>query len=174
MEVNMNRMALVCVSGAAAIAAVVSGAALAGDSHDSDRFANRIAGLWKTDAVVGPCGSTPTRKVNNTLLFNANGTLLDNPRIGPNGIPVAAGTYQRGWGLGTWTYDARKNRYFIHVQFDRYVNNSYTGFTTVDREIVLSQRATVATGPVHVVEYDVNGEPIEPNEVCGEATSTRL
>ena len=168
----MNRMALICVSGAAAIAAGSNGAALAGDSRDSDGFANRIAGLWKTDAAVGPCGSAPTRTINNTLLFNANGTMLDNPRIGPNGIPVAAGTYQRGWGLGTWTYDARKKRYFIHVQFDRYINNTYVGFSTVDREIVLSNRAMVATGPVHAVDYDVDGEKL--TEVCGEATSTRL
>jgi hypothetical protein len=170
----MKSMTSICMTGAAAIAVAISGASLAGDHRDGGDVANRIAGLWKTDAMVGPCGGTPTRTVNNTLLFNANGTMLDNPRIGPNGIPTAAGTYQRGWGLGTWTYDARKNRYFIRVQFDRYINNSYAGFSIVDREILLSNRATVATGPVHVVDYDVNGEPIETTEVCGEATSTRL
>jgi hypothetical protein len=168
----MKTMTSVCMTGAAAIAVAISGASLAGEHRDASHSANRIAGLWKTDAVIGPCGVAPTSKINNTLLFNANGTLLDNPRIGPNGIPTAAGTYQRGWGLGTWTFDARKNRYFIHVQFDRYVNNTYVGFSTVDREIVLSNHAMVATGPVHSVNYDVNGEKL--TEVCGEATSTRL
>jgi hypothetical protein len=58
------------------------------------------------------------------------------------------------------------------LQFDRYVNNVYDGFSTVDREITLSRRAMVATGPVRSTNYDVNGELM--SEVCGNATSTRL
>ena len=152
----------------------VGAAAHDGDSRDSRDDGNRIVGLWSTEAVIGPCNATPTIQIRNTLLFHAGGTFVDNPRFPPNGVPNAGapGVYQRVQGLGTWSYNPGKHRYFLHLQFDRYVNNVYDGFSTVDREITLSRRAMIATGPVTSANYDVNGELL--SEVCGEATSTRL
>jgi hypothetical protein len=163
---------------AGATALLISLIAVGATAHDGNRDSrddgNRIAGLWSTEAVIGPCNATPTIQIRNTLLFHAGGTLVDNPRFPPNGIPVAGttGVYQRVQGLGTRSYNPAKRRYFLHLQFDRYVNNVYDGFSTVDREITLSSRAMVATGPVTSANYNVNGELM--SEVCGEATSTRL
>ena len=136
---------------------------------------NRIVGLWNTEAVVGPCAATPQTPIRNTLLFQAGGTVVENPRFPPGGVPNVAGVlgiYQRGQALGTWSYDSVKRRYLVHLQFDNYVDNAYHGYSTVDREITLSKRALYASGPVRSARYKADGTLM--GEVCGQAVSTRL
>jgi hypothetical protein len=147
--------------------------ATAGDEWDSR--VNRIVGLWATEGLVGPCSGTPVQPIRNTLLIHAGGTIVEMPRIAPNGIPNAAGIpgiYQRGQALGTWTYDRSTRRYFIHLRFDNYVDGVYHGYSTVDREMELSNRGAVASGPVRATRYFADGTVL--NEVCGQATSTPL
>jgi hypothetical protein len=154
--------------------------ALAGDDRDwsdrdwSDR-GDRIVGLWGTEATVGPCDVKPVTPIRNTLLFHAGGTVVEIPRFGPNGVPTGPNNtliYQRGQALGTWVYDRSKRIYYIHLRFDNYVDNVYNGYSTVDREITLSNRGMLASGPVRSVRYRVDGT--ELSAVCGQATSTPL
>jgi len=130
--------------------------------------ANQIVGLWSTRAMVGPCGGPQPVQIRNTLLFQAGGTVVDNPRSPPAGN---AG-YQRNQGLGTWKYDAANKTFSLHLQFDNFVNGVYEGYSTVDRTIVLSEDASVASGPVTSSRYLENGTLI--SAVCGSATSVRL
>ena len=149
--------------------------ALAGDDRDWRDREDRIIGLWATEAMVGPCGGIPSNPIRNTLLFHAGGTVVETPRIPPNGIATGPNNtliYQRGQALGTWVYDRSKRIYYIHLRFDNYVDNVYHGYSTVDREITLSNRGTVASGPVRSVRYRVDGT--ELSAVCGQATSTPL
>lgn len=137
--------------------------------------ANSIVGLWSTEGLVGPCGSTPMAPVRNTLLFHAGGTVVENPRFPPVGAPNAFGVpgiNQRGQALGTWSYDPATKRYAMHLQFDWFVNDVYHGYMTVDRDIKLSNDALVASGPVWAARFDAAGNLIA--QVCGEAVSSRL
>lgn len=137
--------------------------------------ANRIVGLWATEAMVGPCGGTPSTPIRNTLLFHAGGTVVESPRFGPNGAPNVAGVpgiYQRGQALGTWSYHPGRRTYYIHLQFDNYVDNVYHGFSTVDREIALSKEGMLGSGPVRSARFAADGKLM--GEVCGQATSARL
>ena len=135
--------------------------------------ANAIVGLWGTEALVGPCGQTPTSQVRNTLLFHAGGTVVENPLIPPAGVPNVGlpGNYQRGQALGTWTFDPALKTYQIYLRFDNYVDNAYQGYSTVDRQITLLGRDQ-AYGPVKVARFNPEGTVIV--ELCGEAYSTRL
>ena len=160
---------------AAIAASAVSAVSLAGDNYDPHDRRDRIVGLWGTEALVGPCNGTPAQQVRNTLLFHAGGTLVETPRFAPGGVPNAAGIpgiYQRGQALGTWVYDHSKRRYYIHLRFDNYVDNVYHGYSTVDREITLTNRGMTASGPVRSTRYFLDGRA--PIEVCGQATSTPL
>lgn len=170
----MNNLRTSSVAALVISALCVIGTANAGYGRDDDDGANRIVGIWSTEATVGPCGGTPNVAVRNTLLFNANGTVVENPRIPPNGILQPSGVYyQRTISLGTWSYDRRAKRYVIHLQFDNYVGNAYDGFSTVDRELVLDKSGMVATGAVTASRFRVGvTDPILVQ--CGTATSTRL
>lgn len=130
--------------------------------------ANRIVGLWTTVGKVAPCDSpaVPAITITNTLLFNAGGTLVEN-----SGLSGTTGS-SRTWGLGTWSYNPRNRRYTLYLRFDHYLNGVYTGFATVDRELVLSSNDTVATGLVVSTRYNAAGEQIA--QLCGSAMSTRL
>jgi hypothetical protein len=159
------------------IAALGCGAATAGPDQTGALAvpANRIVGLWSTQAMVGPCNGAPSNPIRNTLLFQAGGTLVENPRFPPEGAPNVAGIpgiYQRGQALGTWTYDSANRRYWIHLQFDNFVDNAYHGYSTVDRRITLSADGMIASGPVWSARYLADGSLLA--EVCGEALSTRL
>ena len=135
-------------------------------------LANRLVGLWATEGKAGPCGGVPASTIRNTLLFQAGGTVVENPRALPGGAPTPAGLYQRTMGLGTWSYDPVADKYFLFLQFDNYVDNVYDGFTTVDREITLSGGGLLASGPVRVARYKADGSLSA--ELCGEVLSTRL
>lgn len=118
--------------------------------------------------MVGPCGGPQPVQILNTLLFHAGGTVVDIPRFPPAGN---AG-YQRTLALGTWTYDAAINVYSIHLRFENFVNGVYEGYSTVDREIQISDDGEEASGPVTANRFLENGTLL--SAFCGFATSTRL
>lgn len=130
--------------------------------------ANRIVGLWEALATVRPCNipAAPARDVRNNLLFHAGGTVTENP----GGLPNATGP-SRSFGLGTWRYDPVSNRYTGMLRFDTYLNGAYTGYTTIDRNIVLGG-ANTAVGPVVVTAYDAGGNQLI--QLCGTASQRRL
>jgi hypothetical protein len=131
--------------------------------------ANRIVGLWSTEAHLGPCGGQQQPvHILNTLLFHAGGTLVENPRFPPGGIAEL----KRGQALGTWTYNKSTRVYSIHLRFDNYVASVYDGYSIVDREMVLSKDGTYADGNVVSTRYFENGNP--PFTVCGFAASLQL
>ena len=131
--------------------------------------ANRIVGLWTTDAAISPCGSgqTPSPQRINTLLFHAGGTLNENP-LGPPG----GDGEQRSTGLGTWSYSPQTGQYALRLRFDRYSNGVYVGYTTVDRSITLSGDGQQAAGPVRATFRTAGGSVLF--ELCGSAVSQRL
>lgn len=136
--------------------------------------ANRIVGLWSTGGMVGPCNSTPFVPIVNTLLFHAGGTVVENPRFPPAGAPDVFGVpgiNQRGQGLGTWVYHQASKRYFVHLQFDWFVDGLYHGYMTIDREMVLSSDGNLASGPVVAVRYSADGSTLA--QLCGAADSER-
>jgi hypothetical protein len=138
--------------------------------------ANRIVGLWTTDGMVSPCGTAlPPTAVRNTLLFEAGGTVVENPRFPPQGANGAfgvAGINQRGNGLGTWSYDPADHLYTLHLRFDWYVNGAYHGYQTVDREMRLSSDGMQVSGDVTSTRFAANGTPLI--SVCGAAVSDRI
>lgn len=130
--------------------------------------ANRIVGLWETVAAVRPCNTAiPPRNVRNTLLFNAGGTVIENPSTLPK--VVGAG---RSFAIGTWSYDPDTGRYAGMLRFDNYQDGVYAGYQTVDRDIALNADASIAEGTVVSTMYDANGNQLV--QLCGSATSTRL
>ena len=161
--------ALLLTSGSAAAVDPARNGALAGP-------ANRIVGLWTTEGAVSPCGTAlPPSPIRNTLLFNAGGTAVENPRIPPDGVPNAfgvAGMNQRGWALGTWSVDPASGTYSLSLRFDWYVDGAYHGYMIVERQMTLSYDGNQATGPVRSTRYTANGTVIAA--VCGTAVSDRL
>lgn len=154
---------------------VLTAASAGADSNSYDQRlggANRIVGLWATEGHLGPCNGTPVITVLNTLLFQAGGTVVDNPRFPPGGAPNASGLYARNQGLGTWSYDPVTHKYFLHLQFDNFIDGVYDGYSTVDRELVLSQEGLLASGPVRSDRFKADGSLLM--EVCGQAVSSRL
>ena len=148
-------------------------------AHDPQRTgalnvaANRIAGLWDTQPLVRPCGSTvqPTPG-HTTLLFNTGGTWVENPRFPPSGVPGPNGQIQRSGGLGTWSYNPDTAQYTAHMRFDWYLDGAYDGYQTVNRKILLSGNGQQAAGPVRSTRYAADGSVMA--ELCGSATGNRL
>lgn len=128
--------------------------------------ANRVVGLWSNESLVGPCDGTAVSRGRNTVIFNAGGTLVDNP-----GAPAGTAS-QRSIGLGTWSYAPRTGKYAQRVQFDCFVNGVYDGYQTVDREFLLGNGNDIASGPVVTLRYNADGSLRA--RLCGSATSTRL
>ena len=124
--------------------------------------ANRIVGLWITDGLVGPCGGTPTIAVRNYLLFHAGGTLIEN--IPPNTV--------RNQGMGTWKYDSTTKEHRLFLQFDRFNNGAYIGYSTIDRQLIMSPDGLEMSGEVLALGVAPDGTQVL--ELCGEATSTRV
>jgi hypothetical protein len=150
---------------AATPAPAQSGPTSTGASADP---ANRIVGLWETVATVRPCNipAAPPRIVRNNLLFHAGGTVTENP----GGLPNVAGS-SRSFGLGTWLYHPDSKRYTGTLRFDTYVNGVYSGYTTIDRDVVLDD-ADTTVGPVVVTVYDLGGTALV--QLCGTAVQQRL
>jgi hypothetical protein len=125
--------------------------------------ANRIVGLWSTAGEVSACaGGGPAIKVSNYLLFHLGGTVVEN--IAP--------TTARNMGMGTWTYDRRTRAHGLHLRFDRFASGVYAGFSTVERELMMSRDGRELTGLVRATHYAPDGTVLQ--ELCGAATSTRL
>lgn len=138
--------------------------------------ANRISGAWSTVAEVRPCGtSLPFTKVLNTIVLHDGGTVTENPRFPPSGVPNVYGVpgiNQRSIGLGTWSYNPSTRRYSISLQFDWFVDGVYNGYQTVDREVTLSSDGESFAGSVESARYGVDGSVIATQ--CGSAVDERL
>lgn len=152
-------------------------ASAAGPGQDSawGFMANRIAGVYTTQAQVRPCGSSlPFSPVANTLTFNAGGTVTENAPFPPDGIPNVygvPGNNKRSFGLGKWSYNFLTHKYSMTLRFDWFVDNAYNGYQVVEREILLSNDGRQATGPVHTTRYALDGSIVA--DLCGTAVSTR-
>ena len=124
---------------------------------------NRIVGLWRTQGTVSECSTgVPVISVRNDLLFQAGGTVIES--IAP--------TTARTGGMGVWSYDPPTGSYTMHLRFDRFANNAYVGFSTVERQLLMSDDGQQISGPVRATGYAVDGTVII--ELCGEMTSERL
>jgi uncharacterized protein (DUF2147 family) len=171
----MNKTLLLSLTTALAIASATADAQQSPATTGSLAVAaNRIVGLWDTQPSIKPCGSplpaTPTGHT--TLLFNAGGTWIENPRFPPDGIVVDGSVQKRSGGLGTWSYDPLTARYTAHMRFDWYVDGIYSGYQTVDRTILLNSTGNLASGPVRSTNHAADGSVIV--ELCGSAVGTRL
>ncbi|HVQ32910.1 MAG TPA: hypothetical protein VMS49_03105 [Lysobacter sp.] len=125
--------------------------------------ANRIVGLWRTQAAVGPCGTnTFPQQIRNSLLFHAGGTMMES--VVPNTV--------RAEGLGTWSYNPTTQQYRMKLQFDRWApDGTNVGYSTVERQLLMNTAGTQMAGPVYAVHYAADGSVIV--QLCGHAVSTR-
>ena len=139
-------------------------------------FASRMVGVFETNAgKVGPCGTTPTQPVGNTLSFNAGGTVTESPEFPPTGAPGVfglPGVFTRNIGLGSWSYNPRTNHYSMHLQYYFFEDGEFYGIGTVDRDLKLSLDGKTASGPVRSTIYAADGSLIVA--LGGTATSTPL
>jgi len=130
--------------------------------------ANRIAGLYTTMADIGPCGTDVVFfQVRNTLLFQAGGSVIEAPRSAPG-----VGGSQRGYALGTWTFNPATGRYAMRLRFDWFLDGAYDGYQIVERQIQLSNDGKRAAGPVSTTLYAADGSIAAT--LCGHAVSTRV
>lgn len=127
---------------------------------------NRVVGIWSNASQVGPCGQPATTTGDNTVIFQAGGTLVDNPRA-PAGTPT-----QRSIGLGVWSYNRATGQYSQRVQFDWFLNGAYDGYQVVWRDFLLSNDGNVASGDVTTARYNADGSVRA--ELCGSAVSNRI
>lgn len=124
--------------------------------------ANRIVGVWRTQAAVGPCGTnTFPLQIRNILQFNAGGTMWES-------IPP---TTARTEGVGTWTYNPTTQEYGGRLIFDRFVDGALAGHSTVERKLLMNSAGTQIAGSVYAVHYAANGSILA--ELCGHAVSTK-
>jgi hypothetical protein len=160
----LRTLCLLTLLTGAATAAFGAGPAASGATATP---ANRLAGLWTGEGYVGPCGSPPPAQptVRTTVIFDAGGTLTELPRMPPPGANT------RTIGLGTWSYDPATGQHSARFRFDRYVNGIYSGFSVVERELLLSDDGNEASGEVHAVNYDATGAPL--GALCGIGVSHR-
>lgn len=139
--------------------------------------ANHVLGLWETDIHVSPQACSkgappPPLFGRNTLVFNAGGTLVENPRVSPAGVPGAP--QLRSIGLGDWSYNVRTHRYSALVRFDLYssTDGTWIGYMDVERTILLSNDRRTAAGPVVATRYAPDGSVVL--RLCGHGISRRL
>ncbi len=166
---NMHRNCILALALAAALTPFAAQASGPSSTGALPVPANRIAGVWTTTAAVRPCNNpaAPVTNIRNTLLFNAGGTLLENPGTLPNVVGGA-----RTIALGTWSYRWTTGLYTVFLRFDHYTNGVYSGYQTVDRTFVLTDGGDTAAGPVVSTRYDTNGNQV--GQLCGEAVSIRV
>lgn len=126
--------------------------------------ANRIVGLWETQATVRGCVTgQPVVQVRNNLLFQAGGTLVEN--IGP--------TTSRNMGMGVWSHEPGSDSYTMVIRFDRFNSSgTYIGWSTVERQLQMSDDGQTVSGEVRATGFNLDGSVA--SELCGEGTSTRL
>ena len=125
--------------------------------------ANKIVGLWETQGTVRGCDTgLPVVQVRNNLLFHAGGTVSENI------APVTS----RNMGMGVWSYDAASGSYTMVIRFNRYSSGTLTGFSTVERQLQMSEDGQTISGEVLATHFNLDGTVLQ--ELCGEATSTRL
>ena len=162
----MNLLRTLCTT---ALLATAITPALAADTRSGalPTPANGLAGLWTGEGYVGSCSAPPpsTPTVRTTLIFHAGGTLTEMPRLPPPGPNT------RSIGLGTWSYDPSTGQHHARFRFDRYINGVYSGFSVVERELLLSDDGNEASGDVRSVNSDANG--VEIGAVCGLGVSRR-
>lgn len=138
--------------------------------------ASRLVGTYQSDAQVRPCGTfLPYIPVLNTISFQAGGTVIENARFPPAGLPNVfgiPGLFTRTMGLGSWSYNPSTRVYAMSLRYDFFENGAFYGTGVVTREIQLSADANTGSGSVRSTVYAANGSVIV--DLCGEATSTRL
>ena len=137
---------------------------------------NGLVGLWSTEIYASPAACTPGAPPppltgRNTMVFNAGGTLVENPQVTPPGVPGAP--QLRTFGLGKWSYDPRTTRYKVSLRFDWYASSDglYLGYQVVDRTILLSHDRKRAYGPVTSTRYAPDGSIVA--KLCGQGISIR-
>lgn len=128
--------------------------------------ANRLVGVWSSEGLLGPCGSTPTQPIRATIMFNAGGTVNEIPLFPPGGVNGQVRTNA----LGTWDYVPRRKLYRAVFQFDWYANGVYAGYQVVEREMRMD--GDEVSGAVTSVRYAADGSVMAA--ICGEASSSRL
>lgn len=134
---------------------------------------NRIVGLWANTSRVGSCDTGELGPPGNqTVMFNAGGTFVDNPRFPAGGVPTPGGVVQRSIGLGTWNYNHRSRQYTLRQQFDLFLSTDYDGYTVIERTMRLSNDGNHITGPVVATRFNADGDLVF--QLCGIAESTRL
>lgn len=138
--------------------------------------AGRIVGTYQSNAQVRPCGTfLPYVPVLNTISFQAGGTLIENARFPPAGVPNVfgiPGLFTRTIGLGSWSYNPPTHTYSMSLRYDFFENGAFYGTGVVQRDIQLNADASAGSGSVHATTYAADGSVIV--DLCGEATSTRL
>lgn len=160
----------------AALLLAGSSAAFAGGAGHAP--GDRLVGMWETDIYVSPAACTPGGPPaplvgHNTMVFNAGGTLVENPQVTPSGgAPGAAQV--RSMGLGKWTYNPRTGQYRVLLRLEWYAadDGAWLGYQMVDRTILLSNDRNTAFGPVTSIRYAPNGSVLF--KVCGKGVSRRL
>lgn len=169
---NARLLFLLCLS-AATLPVFAAGPS---DTDASLLRAQRIVGAWANESRVGPCGGPVGNPGYQTLLFNAGGTVVDNPRFSPAGIPAIVNGIpvrrHRTIGVGTWNFDWRTRQYEVDQRFDWFINDQYDGYQTVHRTIAVSSDGNQLSGPVLTRRYAADGALT--GELCGSAVSTRL
>ena len=157
---------------------LLAGAPAAFAGGHSNAPADRLVGMWETDIYVSPAACTPGGAPapligHNTMVFNAGGTLVENPQVTPaGGNPGAAQV--RSMGLGKWTYNPRTGQYRVILRLEWYASSdgAWLGYQMVDRTILLSNDRKTAFGPVTSIRYAPNGSVLF--KVCGKGISRRL
>lgn len=172
----MPRKTILAALTLAIVTAASAAPARAPDAWTFSGPASRITGTYTTEAQVRPCGtSAPYQTVSNTMSFNYGGTVLENPRFPPPGVQNAfgiPGQFTRNVGLGSWSYDPHQHNFAMSLRFDFFVDGVWSGITIADRAIRLSADGNTASGSVHVVMYNPDGNVLR--NLCGTAVSTRV
>jgi hypothetical protein len=173
---NTKRALAITLLALSTAAGATGARGIADPQTTSGWFANRLVGVFETnEGKVGPCGTTPTQPVGNTLSFNAGGTVTESPEFPPTGAPGVfglPGVFTRNNGLGSWSYNPRTNHYSMHLQYYFFEDGEFYGIGTVDRDLKLSLDGKTASGPVRSTIYAADGSLIVA--LCGTASSTRL
>lgn len=125
----------------------------------------RVVGSWNLDVGLGPCNNPAVRRSFLALqTFHFGGTLT-----GTDNHPSSG----RGSTEGVWTYQARTDRYAVHMQFPRFVDDVYDGLQDIYiTNIRLSPNGEEMTGDV--VAYMRNVDESVRVQACGSIGGMRI